>query len=151
MKTIRTANRLTMATQRHGPGALRNVRAGVSGHSEIRANVVFLRKRPAIFLGSIVLAGFLAIGSSGMAQPAVVPMTQAISPFTTSTQVQEPVGTLTGANQALMSQMINELNQRQFQLSAAGTEGSFPITPQGQGERLTPSLSLQHGSIHFRR
>lgn len=70
-----------------------------------------------------------------------------MSPIRTSTQVQEPVETLAGTNQALMSQMINELNQRQFLRSVAG---SLPIAPSAEGERLMPSLSL-HGSTHFKR
>jgi hypothetical protein len=151
MKTIKTASRSTMATQRHAPRAPMNGATGVSEHSKIRPDAVFFRKGPAIFLGSVVLAGFLAIGSSGIAQPAVLPVTQAISPITTSTQVQEPVETLTGTNQALMSQMINEFNQRQFQLTVAGTQGSFPIAPSAEGERLMPILSLEHGGIHFKR
>jgi hypothetical protein len=58
---------------------------------------------------------------SRVGQPVFITRPPAISPVVTSTQAQ---GASANPNQAAMSQIINQLNQSQFQLSAAAAQTS---------------------------
>jgi hypothetical protein len=72
-----------------------------------------------------MLACFLTAGSSSRAQQSVFITTPpAISPVATSTQAQGPLRASADLNQAAMSQIMSQLNQRQFQLSAAAAQTS---------------------------
>jgi hypothetical protein len=46
------------------------------------------------------------------------------TPTVTSTQAQGPLRSTADVNQASMSQIINQLNQRQFQLNVAAAQAS---------------------------
>ena len=84
-----------------------------------------LRRRLDSAVGFVILACFLsAAGSSRAGQPAFITTPPAISPVTTSTQAQGPLRVSADLNQAAMSQIINQLNQRQFQLSAVAAQTS---------------------------
>ena len=79
----------------------------------------------------VILACLLTAASSSRAgqpvfitraaQPVFITRPPAISPVVTSTQAQ---GASADPNQAAMSQIINQLNQSQFQLSAAAAQAS---------------------------
>jgi phage-related tail protein len=58
---------------------------------------------------------------SRVGQPVFITRPPAISPVVTSTQAQ---GASVNPNQAAMSQIINQLNQSQVQLSAAAAQTS---------------------------
>jgi hypothetical protein len=82
-------------------------------------------------LGLVILACFLTAASSSRAgqplfmsrvgQPVFITRPPAISPVVTSTQAQ---GASANPNQTAMSQIIDQLNQSQFQLSAAAAQTS---------------------------
>jgi hypothetical protein len=81
-----------------------------------------LRRRLTSAVGFVILACFLtAASSSRTGQPVFITRPPAISPVVTSTQAQ---GASANPNQAAMSQIINQLNQSQFQLSAATAQNS---------------------------
>jgi hypothetical protein len=85
----------------------------------------FLRLRLDAAVGFVMLACFLTAASSSRAQQSVFMTTPpAISPVATSTQAQGPLRASADLNQAAMSQIMNQLNQRQFQLSAAAAQTS---------------------------
>jgi len=66
----------------------------------------------------------MAAGSARAGQPVFITMPPAISPVTISTQAQGPLRASADLNQAAMSQIINQLNQSQFQLNAAAAQTS---------------------------
>jgi len=66
----------------------------------------------------------MAASSARAGQPVFITMPPAISPVATSTQAQGPLRASADLNQAAMSQIINQLNQRQFQLSVAAAQTS---------------------------
>jgi hypothetical protein len=115
-------------------------------------NSAFLQRRVAFALGLIVTAWCLVVGSSATAQQPVSPTTTpAISPIT-SMQTQEPLGASANANQAVVSQIINQLNQRQLQLNAVGEQSSpSSLRSQPEGVRITPKPFLQHDGVHLKR
>jgi hypothetical protein len=79
-----------------------------------------LRRRLESAVGFVILACFLTVASSSRAgQPVFITRPPAISPVMTSTQAQ---GASADLNQTAMSQIINRLNQSQFQLSAAAAQ-----------------------------
>ena len=81
---------------------------------------VFLRRRLNSALGFVVLACFLTAARSSRAEgPAFITTPSTISGITTSTQAQGPLRASADLNQAAVSQIIDQLNQRQLQLSAA--------------------------------
>jgi hypothetical protein len=90
-----------------------------------------LRRRLESAVGFVILACFLTVASSSRAgqpvfftrvgQPVFITRPPAISPVMTSTQAQ---GASADLNQTAMSQIINQLNQGQFQLSAAAAQAS---------------------------
>ena len=90
-----------------------------------------VRRRLHSALGFVILACFLTAVNSSRAgqplfmsrvgQPVFITRPPAISPVVTSTQAQ---GASANPNQAAMSQIINQLNQSQFQLSAAAAQTS---------------------------
>jgi hypothetical protein len=85
----------------------------------------FLSRRLASAVGFIIFACFLTAASSARAeQPAFITALPAISSVATSSQAQGPLSASTDLGQAAMSQIISELNQRQFQLSVAATQTS---------------------------
>jgi hypothetical protein len=85
----------------------------------------FLRRRLDSAVVFVILACFLTAASPSRAgQPVFITTPPAISPITTSTQAQGPLRASADLNQAAMSQIINQLNQRQFQLSAAAAQTS---------------------------
>ena len=63
-----------------------------------------------------------AVSSSRAGEPAFITTPPAISPVTTSPQAQGPVNPSVNLNQTAMSGIINQLNQRQFQLSNAAAD-----------------------------
>jgi hypothetical protein len=72
-----------------------------------------------------MLACFLTAASSSRAgRPLFITTPPTISPVAASTQAQGPLRASADLNQATMSQIINQLNQRQFQLSAAAAQAS---------------------------
>jgi hypothetical protein len=71
-----------------------------------------------------MLACFLTAASSKAQQSAFITTPPATSPVATSTQAQGPVRASADLNQAAMSQIMTQLNQRQFQLSAAAAQTS---------------------------
>src|SRR5258705_12196871 len=71
-------------------------------------------------VGFIIVACFLtAVSSARAEQPDFITALPAIGPVATSSQAQGPLRASTDLGQAAMSQIISELNQRQFQLSVA--------------------------------
>jgi hypothetical protein len=101
--------------------------------SELRINRdvrTIVRRRLHSALGFVILACFLTAANSSRAgqpvfmsrvgQPVFITRPPAISPVVTSTQAQ---GASANPNQAAMSQIINQLNQK-FQLSAAAAQTS---------------------------
>ena len=85
----------------------------------------FLLRKLDSAVGFIILACFLTAASSSRAQqPAFITTPPAISPIATSTQAQGPLSASADLNQAAMSQIINQLNQSQVQLSAAAAQTS---------------------------
>jgi hypothetical protein len=85
----------------------------------------FLRLRLDAAVGFAILACFLTAASSSRAQqPVFITTPPAISPVATSTQAQGPLRASADLNQAAMSQIMSQLNQRQFQLSAAAAQTS---------------------------
>ena len=84
------------------------------------------RRRLDSAVGFVILTCLLtaAAGSLTAEPPAFITMPSAISPIATSTQAQGPLRASADLNQATMSQIINQLNQRQFQLSAAAAQAS---------------------------
>jgi hypothetical protein len=96
--------------------------AGPSVDRHVRTS---LRRRLDSAVGFVILACFLSAASSSRAgQPAFITTPPALSPVTTSTQAQGRLRVSTDLNQAAMSQIINQLNQRQFQLSAVAAQTS---------------------------
>ena len=81
----------------------------------------FLRRRLHSAVGFAILACLTASNSSRAGQPVFITTPPAISPVATSTQAQGPLRASADLNQAAMSQIINQLNQRQFQLSVTVT------------------------------
>ena len=78
----------------------------------------------------IAVACFLtAVSSSKAGAPAFITTPPAISPATTSLQTQGPLNPSANLNQTAMTGIMNELNQRQSQLSTAAgqTSTQFPI------------------------
>ena len=72
-----------------------------------------------------MLPCFLTATSSSRAQQsAFITTPPAISPVATSTQAPGPVRASADLNQVAMSQIMNQLNQRQFQLSAVAAQTS---------------------------
>jgi hypothetical protein len=63
----------------------------------------------------------MALGSM-QAGPAFVTMPPAITPVARPVQAPGPLRAPADLNQAAMSQIINQLNQRQFQLSVAAAQ-----------------------------
>jgi hypothetical protein len=63
----------------------------------------------------------LAFGSA-VAGPAFITMPPAITPVARPVQASGPVRAPVDLNQAAMSQIITQLNQRQFQLSVAAAQ-----------------------------
>ena len=87
----------------------------------------FLCRRLDSALGFVILTCLLmaAAGSLTAEPPAFITTPPAMtSPFATSTQAQGPLTASSDLNQATMSQIINQLNQRQFQVSAAAAQAS---------------------------
>ena len=90
----------------------------------------FLRRRLDSVAGFVTSACFLtAVSFSRAERPAFITTPPAISGVTTSTQAQGPLRASADLNQTAMSQIINQLNQRQFQLStpAAQTSTQRPV------------------------
>ena len=84
-----------------------------------------LRRRLDFAVGFLILAGFLSAANFSRAgQPIFITTPPAISPVATSTQAQGPLRASADLNQTAMSQIINQLNQRQFQLSASAAQTS---------------------------
>ena len=78
-------------------------------------------------VGFVILTCLLiaAAGSLTAEPPAFITTPPAMtSPFATSTQAQGPLTASSDLNQATMSQVINQLDQRQFQVSAAAAQAS---------------------------
>jgi hypothetical protein len=91
-------------------------------NSHMRA---FLRRRLNFAVGFVFLVSFLTTATSSRAAPPVFITTPpAISPVATSPQAQGPLRASADPNQAVMSQIINQLNQVQFQLSGAAAQTS---------------------------
>ncbi len=65
-----------------------------------------------------------ALGCSALAGPAFITMPPAITPVVRPVQAPGPLRASADLNQAAMSQIINQLNQRQFQLSVAAAQSS---------------------------
>ena len=65
----------------------------------------------------------MALGSA-VAGPAFITMPPAITPVARPVQAPGPLGAPVDMNQAAMSQIINQLNQRQFQLSVAAAQSA---------------------------
>jgi hypothetical protein len=87
----------------------------------------FLCRRLDSAVGFVILTCLLmaAAGSLTAEPPAFITTPPAMtSPFATSTQAQGPLSASADLNQTAMSQIINQLNQRQFQLSAAAAQTS---------------------------
>ena len=86
----------------------------------------FLCRRLDSAVGFVILTCLLmaAAGSLMAEPPAFITMPSAISPIATSTQAQGPLSASADLNQTAMSQIINQLNQRQFQISAAAAQTS---------------------------
>jgi hypothetical protein len=70
-----------------------------------------------------MLACLVIAAAPLMAGPAFITMPPAITPAAPPMQAQGPLRASSDLNQAAMSQIINQLNQRQFQLSV--TQASF--------------------------
>jgi hypothetical protein len=68
------------------------------------------------------LAFLLAAASSAKAQQQPVFITTPPQPIPAFRQAQRPLRTTADGNQATMSQIINQLNQRQFQLNVAAAQ-----------------------------
>jgi hypothetical protein len=64
----------------------------------------------------------LLSATCALAGPAFVTVPPAIRPVAAPVQAQGPLRTSADLNQAAMSQIINQLNQRQFQLSVAAAQ-----------------------------
>jgi hypothetical protein len=62
-----------------------------------------------------------------MAGPAFITMPPAVTPVAPPMQAQGPLRTSPDLNQAAMSQIINQLNYRQFQLGVAAAQTQRPI------------------------
>ena len=86
----------------------------------------FLRRRLDSAVEFVILTCLLmaAAGSLTAEPPAFITMPSTISPIATSTRAQGPRSASADLNQTAMSQIINQLNQRQFQLSAAAAQTS---------------------------
>jgi hypothetical protein len=70
------------------------------------------------------LIGLMVALGSAMAGPAFVTMPPAITPVARPVQALGPVRAPVDLNQAAMSQIITQLNQRQFQLSVAAAQSA---------------------------
>jgi hypothetical protein len=87
----------------------------------------FLCRRLDSAVGFVILTCLLmaAAGSLTAEPPAFITTPPAMtSPFATSPRAQGPLTASSDLNQATMSQIINQLNQRQFQVSAAAAQDS---------------------------
>ena len=83
----------------------------------------FLSRKLHSAVGLIILACFLtAASSAGAEQPDFMTALPAIGPVATSSQAQGALSASSDPSQAAMSQIISELNQRQFQLSVSGAQ-----------------------------
>jgi hypothetical protein len=90
----------------------------------------FLRRSLDSAVAFVISACLLTAASSSSAQQPAF-----ITPLATSTQAQGPLRASADLNQATMSQIINQLNQRQFQLSAAAAQTS------AQRSMLVPQIT----------
>jgi hypothetical protein len=111
---IRKAERTPMknAKSTNHPGINRHVHA-------------FLGRRLNSNVGFMILAGFLtAASSAGAEQPDFMTARPESSRVATFSQAQGPLSASADPGQVTMSQIISELNQRQFQLSVAGAQAS---------------------------
>ena len=70
------------------------------------------------------LIGLMMAFGSAMAGPAFITMPPAITPVARPVQAPGPVRAPVDLNQAAMSQIITQLNQRQFQLSVAAAQSA---------------------------
>jgi hypothetical protein len=70
----------------------------------------------------VILACLVIAAGSSLAGPAFVTMPPAITPVAAPVRAPGPVRGSADLNQAAMSQIINQLNQRQFQLSVAAAQ-----------------------------
>jgi hypothetical protein len=70
------------------------------------------------------MIGFVMAFGAAMAGPAFITMPPAITPVARPVQAPGPVRTSVDLNQAAMSQIITQLNQRQFQLSVAAAQSA---------------------------
>jgi hypothetical protein len=68
------------------------------------------------------LIGVILAFGSVVAGPAFITMPPAITPVARPVQAPGPLRAPADLNQAAMSQIINQLNQRQFQLSVAAAQ-----------------------------
>ena len=66
---------------------------------------------------------FVALGSA-VAGPAFITMPPAITPVARPVQAPGPLRAAPDMNQAAMSQIITQLNQRQYQLSVAAAQSA---------------------------
>ena len=100
-------------------------KSAIDSATDARVNrqvCAFLSRRLDSAVGFIILACFLtAANSAGAEQPNFI---TALPPVATSSQAQGPLRASTDPSQATMSQIISELNQRQFQLSVAAAQTS---------------------------
>jgi hypothetical protein len=64
------------------------------------------------------------VATSAMAGPAFITMPPAITPVITPVQAQGPLQTSTDLNQTAITQIIQQLNARQLQLSVAAAQTS---------------------------
>ena len=100
-------------------------KSAISPAPELKVNRhlrAFLRRRLDSALGFAISACFLtAVGSSRAEEPAFLTTPSAISPMATSTQAQAASADL---NEADMSQIINQIDESQFQLNAAAAQTS---------------------------
>jgi hypothetical protein len=77
-----------------------------------------------VFAGFAISACLLTAASSAKAGPLFTTTTPAFSPVGSFQQSQEDSGASTGSNQALMSQMINQLNMNQMQSNVTIAQGA---------------------------
>jgi hypothetical protein len=95
-----------------------------SSRSEIRTSCKNVREKLDLVVRLSAIACLLVAASLARAgQPIFIS-----TPPVISTQAQGPVRSSADLNQASMSQIINQLNQRQFQLSVAAAQASAQRT-----------------------
>ena len=102
-------------------------KSAIDSATDARVNrqvCAFLSRRLDSAVGFIILACFLtAANSAGAEQPNFI-TASCNSPVATSSQAQGPLRASADLNQGAMSQIINQLNQSQFRLSAAAAQTS---------------------------